>query len=115
MILGVGAIAFSSATGQEQIRWKQAAQRESARYAIALDYVEARMDGRQATGEQKPSRTALDWLLVAVATAIFVFFASMARVPQVSLHWAPAAILTAALLLLLVACGLQLWRTTRFN
>jgi hypothetical protein len=31
------------------------------------------------------------------------------------LHWAPAALLTAALVLLLVVCGLALWRTTRFN
>src|SRR5690349_5108106 len=32
MMLGVGAIAFSSASGAEQSRWKQAAQREGQRY-----------------------------------------------------------------------------------
>src|SRR6195256_43133 len=67
MMLGVGAIAFSSATGEEQLRWKDAAQRESQRYGVPADYVEARMDGRQAAGEPKPSRGALDWFLVAVA------------------------------------------------
>src|SRR5258707_299722 len=71
MMLGVGAIAFSSAIGKEQMRWKDAAQRESQRYGVSADYVEARMDGRQADSELKPSRSALDWFLVAVATGIF--------------------------------------------
>jgi drug/metabolite transporter (DMT)-like permease len=115
MMLGVAAIALSSATGKEQSRWKQAAIRESDRYNVAADFVEARMDGRQLAGEQKPSRSALDWLLVIVATSVFVVFATTARVPQLSLHWGPAALLTLALFLLLIICGLALWRTTRFN
>src|SRR6266571_3371046 len=115
MMLGVGAIAFSSATGKEQTCWKEAALRESDRYGVAAEFVEARMDGRQLLGELKPSRSALDWLLVVLATSVFVIFAAMARVPQMSLHWGPAALLTAVLFLLLVICGLALWRTTRFN
>jgi glucose uptake protein GlcU len=115
MMLGVGAIAFSSATGQEQTRWKEAAHRESDRYGVAADFVEARMDGRQVLGEAKPSRSGLDWLLVVAATSVFAIFAAMARVPQMSLHWGPAAFLTAVLFLILFICGLALWRTTRFN
>ena len=115
MMLGVGAIAFSSASGQEQTRWKEAASRESDRYGVAADFVEARMDGRQLLGEAKPSRGALDWLLVLATTSVFVIFAAMARVPQLSLHWAPAAFLTALLFLFLLVCGLALWRTTRFH
>jgi glucose uptake protein GlcU len=115
MMLGVAAIAFSSATGREQTRWKQAALRESDRYSVDADFVEARMNGRQLAGEQKPSRSALDWLLVIAATGVFVVFAAMARVPQMSLHWGPAGLLAAALFLLLIICGLALWRTTRFN
>jgi drug/metabolite transporter (DMT)-like permease len=115
MMLGVGAVAFSSVSGGEQTRWKQAARREGRRYGIAADYIEARMDGRQAAGERAHSRTLWDWLLVAAATAIFVFFAALARVPQMSIHWGPAALLTAALLVLLLVCGFALWRTTRFN
>jgi len=115
MMLGVGAIAFSSATGKEQSRWKEAARREGERYDVAQDYVEARMDGRQAANEVKPSRTALDWLLVAGATFVFVVLATMARVPQISFRWGPAALLTAATLVLLLICGAKLWRTTRFH
>ena len=115
MMLGVGAVAFSSATGQEQVQWKEVAQREGRRYGVAAEYVEARMEGRQAAGESRPSRSPLDWLLVLGATAIFVIFAAMARVPQMSLHWGPVLLLSAALLALLFVCGLALWRTTRFH
>src|SRR5229473_2742935 len=115
MMLGVGAIAFSSATGKEQTRWKEAAQREGRRYGVAADYVEARMEGRQLAGESRPGRSAWDWLLVGGATSIFVVFATMARVPQMSFRWGPAVLLSAALLFLLMICGLALWRTTRFR
>ena len=115
MILGVAAIAFSSATGKEQLRWQQAAQRESQRYAISADYVEARLQGREFSGDPNRSRTFVDWLLVAAATGVFVYVATMARVPQISLHLMPAVVLTALLLLLLVVCGRRLWRVTRFR
>lgn len=115
MMLGVAAIAFSSAGGKEQAQWKQAARRESRRYGIAEDYVDARMQGKQVTGETRPPRTLLDWILVAVATTIFMLFAAMARAPMMSLHWAPAVLLLTATLVLLLFCGLTLWRTTRFN
>jgi drug/metabolite transporter (DMT)-like permease len=115
MMLGVAAIAFSSATGKEQSRWKEAARREGQRYDVAQDYVEARMDGRQAANEAKPSRSAMDWLLVAGATCVFVVLATMARVPQMSLRWGPAALLIAGTLVLLLICGAKLWRTTRFH
>src|SRR6202166_3301402 len=115
MMLGVAAIALSSATSSEQSRWKQAAHREGQRYNIAADYVEARMDGRQAASEDKPARTAIDWLLVVAVTAIFVYFAATARLPQIPIHWPPALILSAATLALLVICGLSLHRTTRFH
>ena len=44
MMLGVVAVAFSSASGEEQARWKEAARREGRRYGVARDYVEARME-----------------------------------------------------------------------
>jgi len=115
MMLGVGAIAFSSASGQEQNRWKEAALRESERYGVSADFVEARMDGRDLQGETEPSRRPLDWLLVIAATSVFIIFAAMARVPQMAFQWAPALFLTAVLFLVLIISGLALWRTTRFH
>jgi drug/metabolite transporter (DMT)-like permease len=115
MMLGVGAIALSSASGEEQQHWKASAQRESARYGVAADYVAARFEGRQAQGETPPSRTWLDWSLVTVATAILVGFATIARVPQFSFRWQPVLALTVVLLLLLFFGARKLWRTTRFH
>ena len=115
MIAGVAAIATSSATGKEQARWKESALRESERYNVPLDYVEARFEGRQAASEIHPRRTLVDWLLVVLATAILVWFAAQARVPELSIRWEPALALTMASLLLLILCGRKLWRTTRFH
>jgi drug/metabolite transporter (DMT)-like permease len=115
MMAGVAGIALSSATSSEQAQWKQAAHREGQRYNIASDYVEARMDGRQSASEAKPSRTAIDWLLVAAATAVFLFLGATARLPQISLNWFPALVLGTATLTLLIVCGLTLHRTTRFH
>ena len=115
MILGVAAIAFSSATQKESTQWRAAAQRECDRYGLSSDFVEARLDGRQSAGEAAPSRGLLDWLFVALATAVFIYFASIARVPDISANWTPAVFLSIVSLILLAACGLRLWRTTRFQ
>src|SRR6266851_98802 len=115
MMAGVAAISFSSATSSEQTQWKQAAHREGQRYNIESEFVDARMDGRQSASEAKPSRTALDWLLVAAVTTIFVYFGATARLPQIQLNWPPALILSAATLGLSLICGLTLHRTTRFH
>ena len=105
MMLGVGAIAFSSAAGKEQAQWQEASRRESRRYNIAEDYVEARMQGMQMAGEVRPPRTVWDWMLVAVATGIFIFFATLARAPRMSFHWGPALLLITATVALLLVCG----------
>jgi glucose uptake protein GlcU len=115
MMLGVGAIALTSATGKEQVQWQEAARRESQRYGIASEYVQARMQGMQVAGESKPPRRLLDWILVAVATGVFAVFATMARAPGMPFQWMPAVLLIVATLLLLMVCGGALWRTTRFH
>lgn len=115
MLAGVGAIAASSASSGEQKRWKEAAQREGRRYGVDAEYVEARMEGRQASGEEKPSRTLWDWLLVALASGVFLVLALMARVPQIAVNWGMVGLLTMASLALLLICGLALWKTTRFQ
>src|ERR1700756_4293649 len=61
MMLGVGAIAFSSASGAERVRWREAAAREGVRYGVAADYVEARMDGRRSAGEIVLKRSMWDF------------------------------------------------------
>jgi glucose uptake protein GlcU len=115
MMSGVGAIAFSSAAGAEQVRWREAALREGKRYGVAADFVEARMDGRVSIGEVTGVRRWWDFVLIAAATGVFVFFGAMARVPQMALHWGPALILSLVSLGMLLGCGVVIWRTTRFQ
>jgi drug/metabolite transporter (DMT)-like permease len=115
MMLGVGAIAFSSATNEEQSCWKAAADREAARYGISSEDVAARMQGEAAAGEKASSRSGWDWVLIAMATGIFVFFGSIAHAPQIAFRWAPAILLIVATFGLLIVCTLTLWRTTRFR
>jgi glucose uptake protein GlcU len=114
MAIGAIAIAFSSATEREYMSWKEAAQRESDLYKIEPDYVATRMEGRGKTGSH-PQRSPLDWLLIGGATLAFAGFALMARVPDMGLHWAWLAVLTSAMFIMLVAGGIALWRTTRFE
>ena len=65
------------------------------------------MQGSRVAGEIRPPRTLWDWMLVAVATGIFVFFASMARAPRMSFHWGPAVLLVTATVALLLVCGIN--------
>lgn len=114
MACGAAAIAFASATGAEHRRWREAATREASRYGIDAAYVHSALAGR-AAGPPRTGRTALDWLLVAGATAVFAGFAAIARLPHLALEWGWLAGLVVALLALLIGAGALLWRTTRFN
>jgi drug/metabolite transporter (DMT)-like permease len=120
MAAGAGAIAFSGVTGKEHARWKQAAEREGRRYSVDAGYVQAGLSGDDANhasgkfGGQR-GRTWLDWLLVIAATAIFVTLAVLARAPNMALNLIALVALTIAMLIFLLACGLALWKITRFN
>jgi glucose uptake protein GlcU len=113
MALGAAAIALASATGPEHDRWREAASREAARYGIDPAYVRAGLTGGSTTAPGR--RTWLDWTLVAGATAIFVAFGLIARVPSLAIHWGWVAVLALASLALLGGTGVLLWRTTRLN
>jgi drug/metabolite transporter (DMT)-like permease len=114
MAIGAAAIALSSTTGEEHSHWQQAAQRESKRYGTDELYIQAGLEGKDHL-ETSRRRSLLDWGLVAIATAIFVAFAVVARTPEISVNWNAMAILSLAMLLFLAACGAALWKTTRFN
>ena len=101
-------------TAGEHRRWQEAAAREGARYGIDPAYVRAALAGESA-GAASGRRIWLDWILVGGATATFVGFGIVARVPQLALGWGWVAGLTAAMLALLSGTGWLLWRTTRFN
>jgi drug/metabolite transporter (DMT)-like permease len=114
MAVGAGAIAFSSATASEYISWKEAAQRESDLYHIDPAYVATSMEGKEKSVSPF-RRTWLDWSLVVGATAVFVAFGTLAVIPHIAFNWVWLAGLISAMLVVLVACGIMMWRTTGFN
>jgi drug/metabolite transporter (DMT)-like permease len=114
MAAGAAAIALSSTTGEEHSQWREAAQRESDRYGTDQTYVQAGLEGKDHL-ESTRHRSLLDWGLVAIATAVFIAFAALARTPEIPVNWSAMAILSIAMLVFLVACGAALWKTTRFS
>ena len=115
MAAGAGAIALSSVSKNEHVRWQEAAQREGRRYGVDSGYVDAGLSGKDAAPAEKRGRSWLDWVLVIGATAIFVRLALFARAPDMELSFTAMAALCAAMLLLLAGTGIALWRITRFN
>jgi hypothetical protein len=114
MALGALAISISSASEGEYESWNRAAMREAELYGIDPEYVKARTEGRDINaGEVR--RTWKDWLIIAAALAVFVGLGAFARVPQMDIQTGWLAVFAAALIFVLAAGGLALWRTTRFN
>jgi drug/metabolite transporter (DMT)-like permease len=116
MAAGAGAIALASVTQNEHTHWRKAAEREGSRYGIADEFLNAGMTGRSDISPvSAPSRSWLDWLLVATASGIFIYLASVARTPQISFNWPALVLLSVALLASLLVAALVLFRTTRFH
>jgi hypothetical protein len=114
MGLGALAIALSSASEREHSSWRDAAQRESQRYGVEDGYVRAGLEGREFEAGGK-RRTLIDGILIAATSAVFIASAAVARVPRMDMHLTWAAALVAAMLVLLVGCGISLGRTTGFR
>jgi drug/metabolite transporter (DMT)-like permease len=114
MALGAVAIASSSTSESEYSSWEEAAQREIRLYGIDPHYVITRMQGHDPDSRAE-RRTWLDWLLVSIATLIFVGLGAMARVPQMEIQMGWLAALSAAMLVILLAAGFALWRVTKFS
>jgi glucose uptake protein GlcU len=114
MALGAAVIALSSVSRREHERWQESAARESARYGVDVEFTRARAMGEEGHLVTR-RRSRLDWLIVAVATAVLVAFASVARAPQIEARWGPAALLAIVMLVVAALGGIALWRTTRFS
>jgi drug/metabolite transporter (DMT)-like permease len=115
MAVGALAIALSSAPVNEHRHWEAAAAREARRYGLDPAWVAARLAGEDPDRKQAQRRSPLDWLLVAVASAVFLAAASVAEAPAFAFRPDAALALAAASLALLVWCALALWRATRFG
>jgi drug/metabolite transporter (DMT)-like permease len=114
MAAGAALIGSCSATEDEYSKWEKAADREAERYGVDRSYVRARLYG-QNDGAVRRHRSWLDWLLLAVATGVIVWFAAQARTPELHVNLKVMAGLIAASLMLFTTSGITLFRLTRFN
>lgn len=112
MALGAAAVAFATTGDTEHGQWREAAEREARRYGVNLEWVHARLVGGAAAPVR---RTWIDWTLVAISTAVFVFMARLAEAPALAMDLRWVAVLSIVSVALLMAAGWILWRTTRFN
>jgi drug/metabolite transporter (DMT)-like permease len=115
MIAGAAAICSAEAPESEHGARREAMERESERYGLELERLEASMRGEDSLAGQKPRRHWWEALVGVAAVGIFVWLATFAKPAPIAVNLPWLAILSVATLVLLVVCGLLLWRRTRFS
>ena len=113
MAAGLAAISLSAAGRSEYEKWCEAAGREQRRYGIDAKFVSSGLEGRSADSPQ--TRKWVDWILIAIATTVFVGTGMVARWPSMDVNWPTVIALMAVGLALFASAAYALWKVTRFN
>ena len=115
MIVGATAISFAEAPASEQASWHKAMLRECHRYGLDPVRVAATQRGEDPLAAETGARRWYELLPVVGALGIFIWlgFDAQRNPLPVSLPW--MVVLCSASLVLLIVCGVQLWRRTRFS
>jgi drug/metabolite transporter (DMT)-like permease len=111
MAVGAALIALASPGDAEQVEWRAAARRESARYGIDDAWVQSRLAG--GTEGVVRSRSVVDWVIALASIGVLLWAFSEARAPELAVAGMPAMVLIVASVVLLGVAGGLLWRTTR--
>jgi drug/metabolite transporter (DMT)-like permease len=115
MILGAGAICTAKASESERSSWKTAMERECDRYGLDNERVQSSLLGEDPLSRDKPVRHWWEIVIVAAAVAIFVWLALGAEHQAVAVNLPWMTVLLVTTLVCLIACGLLLWKRTRFS
>jgi drug/metabolite transporter (DMT)-like permease len=115
MIAGAVAISLAEAPTSERESWRASQRRESERYQLDPQPLEAAAPGQAPLAEHAATRRWWDLPIVAAAVGVFLLLARGARRPALAINLSWTALLTLAMLGLLVACGRALWKRTRFS
>lgn len=113
MILGAFAVSTAVASDREQASNHAAMLRECERYDLDYGRTLAAQTGDE-FGNRGERRRWWDYLIVIVATGIFVWLGIRATVPALAMNLVWVGILSVILLASVVIGGLTLWRRTRF-
>jgi drug/metabolite transporter (DMT)-like permease len=113
MILGALAVSTAVATEREHSSINRSLIRECDRYNLEYDRVFRAYEG----GDEAATtgRSWWDYVIVASALGVFVWFGLMARIPTLTMNYFWVAVLTGLLILAVVTCSWTLWKRTRFS
>jgi glucose uptake protein GlcU len=114
MILGALAISTAVASAKEHSSTNEAISRECIRYGLDYHRTIMAQAGDEFSGRSERRRW-WDYLIVLVATGIFVTLGLHAAVPPLTMNFMWIGVLGIILLLSLITGGWSLWRRTRFS
>ena len=114
MILGALAVSTAVASAKEHTSVNQALARECDRYGLDYQRTLAAQAGEE-FGDRTERRRWWDYAIVAAACGVFVFLATQAQRPALSMSVTWIAVLAVVLVISLVAASLRLHRQTRFS
>ena len=114
MILGALAISTAVASAKEHSSTNEAISRECIRYGLDYHRTIMAQAGDEFSGRSERRRW-WDYLIVLVATGVFVTLGLRAVVPPLTMNFTWVAVLGLILLLSLIAGTWSLWRRTRFS
>jgi drug/metabolite transporter (DMT)-like permease len=114
MIAGATAISFAEAPADEQRHWREAMERECARYGLDREQVTAAVSGSESSDRLHSPRRWWEMVVVAAAVSVFVWLALLAERQDIDVNITWLAIIVAASLAVLSGALFVLWRRTRF-
>jgi drug/metabolite transporter (DMT)-like permease len=115
MIAGAVSISLAEPPPTEMENWKAAMHRECDRYGLNKENVAAVVAGDDPLADRKHSRRWWEWLIVCVASGIFIWLALGTRAQQIAVNFPWMIVLVLGTLVPLGLCGTLLWRRTRFS
>jgi glucose uptake protein GlcU len=113
MILGALSISTAVASARENTSKDEAVLRECRRYGLDYYRTLAAQSGDEFGGRNERRRW-WDYVIVLIATGVFVWLGVRATVPLLAMNLRWITVLSTLLLLSLIAGGWSLWRRTRF-
>jgi glucose uptake protein GlcU len=115
MIAGAVAISLAEAPESEQRSWRSAMQRECDRYGLDATRVQATVEGGDPLADERGGRGWWELPVVALALGLFIWLAMNAERQAIAVSFPWIVVLVAASLVLLITCGILLWKRTRFS